>query len=389
MDKQVTLTQAALLSNLLDAIIFKCHQKSQARDIDARGIVNLLWAMAKLVDNGQKQTPEFNDTVAALLPHIHEQTDQFIPQHIANLLWAMAKLVDNGQEWTPALNKAVTTLLPHVKAQKANFQPQGIANLLWAMAKLVENGQEQTSGLKEAVAALLSLVKAQKANFKPQGITNLLWAMAKLMDNEHWTAKLKEAVAVLLPYVNAQKDQFTPQHIANLLWAMAKLVDNGQELISELKKAMAALLPHVKAHKDHFTPQHIANLMWALEKLGELVELNVVTSTFETLVCISENSQFSQQTIMMSLWGVMVCCTRLSLVANANKNHVLEKHMGDLFTRVQNTSQYNEEDQRSIAMAANWLGRACPVVPHYQTIISKPQSDFRNQLQSGFNKTMY
>ncbi|MGI2027201.1 RAP domain-containing protein [Endozoicomonas acroporae] len=84
----------------------------------------------------------------------------------------------------------------------------------------------------------------------------------------------------------------------------------------------------------------------------------------------------------MSLWGVMVCCARLSLVSNANKNNWLEKHINDLFTRLKNTSPDNEEDQSIIAMAASWLGRACPFVPHYQTVISKPQSDFRNQLQS-------
>ncbi|WBA86981.1 RAP domain-containing protein [Endozoicomonas sp. GU-1] len=82
----------------------------------------------------------------------------------------------------------------------------------------------------------------------------------------------------------------------------------------------------------------------------------------------------------MSLWGVMVCCARLSLASNANKN--LEKHMHDLFTRLDNTSPDNKESQSIIAMAASWLGRACPVVPHYQTIISKLQSDFRDQLQS-------
>ncbi|WP_353623121.1 RAP domain-containing protein [Salinisphaera sp. G21_0] len=33
-------------------------------------------------------------------------------------------------------------------------------------------------------------------------------------------------------------------------------------------------------------------------------------------------------------------------------------------------------------MAASWLGRACPVVRHYHTNISKTQADFRDQLQS-------
>uniref|UniRef100_UPI0013D1E050 RAP domain-containing protein n=1 Tax=Endozoicomonas acroporae TaxID=1701104 RepID=UPI0013D1E050 len=206
----------------------------------------------------------------------------------------------------------------------------------------------------------------------------------KLVDNgQERTPELNKAMAALLPHVNAQKDQFIPQHIVNLLWAMAKLVDNGQEHTPELKEAVAALLPHVNAQKGQFNAQGIANLLWAMAKLGELVELPMVSSTFEPLVCrFSDNSQLSQQDILMSLWGVMVCCARLSLVSNTNKNHMLEKHMDDLFTRLENTSTDNEKDQHIIAMAASWLGRTCPIVPYYQTTISKHQADFRDQLQS-------
>ena len=139
----------------------------------------------------------------------------------------------------------------------------------------------------------------------------------------------------------------------------------------------------MNAQKDQFIPQHIANLLSAIAKLGEFVELNVVTSTFESLVCqISENPQLSQQDILMSLWGVMVCCARLSLVPNANKNNVFEKHMDDLFTRMENTFPDNEDEQSIIAMAASWLGKPCPFVPHYRTAMSKTQTDFHDQLQS-------
>ncbi|MBO9483638.1 RAP domain-containing protein [Salinisphaera sp. G21_0] len=516
MDEQVKLTQTTLLSTLLDAIIFKCNQKPPARDIDAQGVANLLWAMAKLLDNGQERTPELKEAVAVLLPHVNAQEKQFIPQGIANLLWAMAKLVDigqertpefkeavasllphvnaqkdqfntlsianllwaiaklsdngqkwvpefneavavllhhvnvqkanfkplgianllwaiaklvdNRQEWTPGLNEAVAALLPHVNAQKDQFIPQGIANLLWALAKLVDNGQEQTTELKEAVSALLTHVNKQKACSKPQEIASLIWAMAKLVDNGlEPTPELNEAVAVLLPQVNAQKDQFIPQHIANLLWAMAKLVDNGQEPTPELNEAMTVLLPQVNAKKDQFIPQHIANLLWAMAKLldngqeqipglneavapllprvnaqkanfkpqeianllwataklGELVELDELTSMFESLVyLISENPQICQQELSMSLWGLMTCGARLSLVPNANKNNVLEKHMKDLFTGLENLPPDNEKDQRVIAMAASWLGRPFPFVPHYQATISEPQTFFRDQLQS-------
>ena len=146
---------------------------------------------------------------------------------------------------------------------------------------------------------------------------------------------------------------------------------------------MAALLLHVNAQKDQFNAQDIANLLWATAKLGELVELNVATSTFESLVYrISEKLQFSQKEISMSLWGVMVCCARLALDSNANKNNDLEKYMDDLLTRLENTSPDNEEDQSIMIMASSWLGRACPIIPDYQTNISKTQADFRDQLQS-------
>ncbi|MGI2029693.1 DUF1601 domain-containing protein [Endozoicomonas acroporae] len=515
LDERAKHTQTALLSTLIDAIIVNGNQKPEASDIGAQEITNLLWAMAKqldnghertpglkeavaallphvnaqkadfkpqeianllwaiakLVSNGQKQTPEFNEAVASLLPFVYAQKDQFIPQHIANLLWAMAKLVDNGQQQTPELKgavavllplvsaqkdqfipqhianllwamaklvdngqertsvfkgaiaellplvnaqkgqfnaqsianllwamaklldngqdriselkEAVAALLPYVNTQKAQFKPQEIAKLLWSMAKLVDNGQEQTPGFNEAVAALLPNANTQKAQFKPQEIANLLWAIAKLVDNgQERTPELNEAVTALLPYVRAQKDQFIPQHIANLLWAMAKLVDNEQEWTPEFNEALAAVLPQVNAQKANFKPQEIANLLWAMAKLGELLELNVVISTFESLVYrISEHPQLSQQDILMSLWGLMVCCARLSRVPNANKNNVLEQQMADLFTRLENRSSDNEEDQRIIAMAASWLGRPCPVAPHYQTIRSKLQSDFRDQLQ--------
>ncbi|WP_163372711.1 RAP domain-containing protein, partial [Endozoicomonas acroporae] len=370
---------------LKEAVAALLSQVNEHKDqFNAQHIANLLWAMAKLSDNGQEQTPEFSATVAVLLPHVKAQKANFKPQEIAILLWAMAKLVDNRQEQATGLMEAVVALLPLVNAKKDQFNAQGVTNLLWAVAKLVDNGQEQTPVLKEAVVALLPQVNAQKDQFNAQGIANLLWAMVKLVDDvQEPTPELKKAVTTLLPQVNEQKANFKPQEIANLLWATAKLVDDVQEQTLEFKEAVTALLPHVNAQKANFKPQEIAVLLWAMAKPGELVELNLVTSIFKSLVHkISENPQLSQKAILMSLWGVMVCCARLSLVSTANKYNVLEKHMDDLFTRLENTSPDNEEDQTIIAMAASWLGRVCPLDPHYPTMTSKPQTVVRNQLQS-------
>ena len=84
--------------------------------------------MAKLVDNGLEleKTPKLKEAVAALLPHVKTKVDSKKEkdqlQHsqvLANLLWAVAKLVDNGLELekTPKLKEAVAALLPHVKTK--------------------------------------------------------------------------------------------------------------------------------------------------------------------------------------------------------------------------------------------------------------------------------
>ncbi|WP_422449599.1 DUF1601 domain-containing protein [Endozoicomonas sp. ALB091] len=414
------------LKEAVAALLLQVKTKAESKKdhFIPKHIANLLWAMAKLVDNGLalEKTAKLKEAVNALLPHVatkaeaKEEKDRFKTQGIANLLWALAKLVDNGLELekTPKLKEAVAALLPHVKIkaeskeEKEHFITQHIANLLWALVKLVDNGLEKTPKPKEAVDALLPHVKTkaeskeEKDHFKPQAVANLLWALAKLVDNGlglEKTTKLKEAVAALLPHVKTkaeskeEKDRFKSQGIISLLWAVVILVDNGLELgtTPKLKEAVAALLPHVKTkaeskeEKDRFSTQGIANLLWALAKLGEAIELNLIKSTLDSLVDrIGENAQFSQQDILMSLWGVMVFCARFYLESGSNDKHSLEKHIGELFSRLENTSPGSIEDQSIIAMAACWLGRACPVIPYYTTNTSQSQSTFRDHLQSSF-----
>ncbi|MGI2029673.1 DUF1601 domain-containing protein [Endozoicomonas acroporae] len=414
------------LKEAVAALLLQVKTKAEAKKghFIPQHIANLLWAMAKLVDNGLalEKTAKLKEAVNALLPHVatkaeaKEEKDRFKTQGIANLLWALAKLVDNGLELekTPKLKEAVAALLPHVKIkaeskeEKEHFITQHIANLLWALVKLVENGLEKTPKPKEAVDALLPHVKTkaeskeEKDHFKPQAVANLLWALAKLVDNGlglEKTPKLKEAVAALLPHVKTkaeskeEKDRFKSQGIISLLWAVVILVDNGLELgkTPKLKEALAALLLHVKTkaeskeEKDHFSTQDTANLLWALAKLGEAIELNLIKSTLDSLVDrIGENPQFSQQDILMSLWGVMVFCARFYLESGSNDKHSLEKHIGELFSRLENTSPGSIEEQSIIAMAACWLGRACPVIPYYTTSTSQSQSTFRDHLQSSF-----
>ena len=63
----------------------------------------------------------------------------FTSQGISNLLWALAKLVENGWlqlDQDSLTNQAVMTLLPQVVTPPEPFKPQEISNLLWALAVL-------------------------------------------------------------------------------------------------------------------------------------------------------------------------------------------------------------------------------------------------------------
>ncbi|MBO9497318.1 DUF1601 domain-containing protein, partial [Thalassotalea sp. G20_0] len=409
-----------VVAALLYQVTTKAKSKEEKDHFKPQEVANLLWAVAKLVDNGLEleKTADSKEAVTALLPHVktkaesNEKKDQFKLQEATNLLWAVAKLVDNWLEKTQKCKEAVTALLSHVKTkaeskeEKDHFKPQEVANLLWAVAKLVDNGLEleKKLKLKEAAAVLLPHVKTkaeskeEKDHFIPQHITNLLWALATLVDKGlEKTPELKEAVAVLLCHVKTKAeskeeiDHFKPQGVVNLLWALATLADSGLALekTAKLKESVPALLHHVKTkaeskeERDDFNTQGTINLLWALAKLGEAIELNLVQSTFDFLVNrISKDPQLSQQDISMSLWGVMAFCARFYLDSGSNDKHSLEKHIGELFSRMGNTSPGNMQVQSVIAMAASWLGRACPVVPHYQTVNSELQSTFRDQLQS-------
>ncbi|WP_422447673.1 MULTISPECIES: RAP domain-containing protein [unclassified Endozoicomonas] len=472
LDLEKTAQLKEAIAALLPHVKIKAESKEEKDHCKPQEVANLLWAMAKLLDNGLKKTPKFREAMAALLANVttkaksKEEKDHFIPQHISNLLWAMARLVDNGLELekTPKLKEVVVALLPHVKAkaeskeEKDRFNTQATINLLWALAKLVDKGLEleKTGPLNEALATLLPHVKTKaeskekKDYFNTQGIANLLWAVAKLVDNgleSEQVPKLTEVVDALLPHVKTkaqeQKNHLILQHIVNLLWALAKLVDSGLELeqTAILKEALAALLYHVKTkaeskderdhfnaqglanlvwalaklgdiglelektaklketltallyrvktkaeskeERDRFIPQGIGNLLWALAKLGEAIELNLIKSTFDALVArISETPQLSQQNIWMPLWGVMVFCARFYLCFGRNNKNPLEKHIGELFSRLESTFPDNLEAQTVMVMAASWLGRPCAMAPYYQRNISQSQTTLREQLQS-------
>ena len=351
----------------------------------AQHIANLLWAIARLVDTGQELAVELTGVLVVLLPDVAVQKDQFIPQHIAHLLWAMAKMVDNEPTLILQLDEAVAVLLPGVRALKAHFKPQEVSTLMWSMAKLAKNNHDRTARFNESVAVLLPQARALTMQFRPRDVSNLLWALAKLVDSgQELTPELKETVAALLSQVSELKEQFIAQGIANLLWAMAKLLDNGQELTPKYQEALATLLPCVSVLQGQFNPRGIANLLLAIGSLGDAVSTAAIDSVVESMRRLSDKYPlFTRQELVMSLWGLLVCRARLYLANRiSEQNDTLEYLIDRLFCYLANAPIDNKQGKSVMALAASWLGRACPVDPHYQTADSVTQSVFYAQLQS-------
>ena len=323
--------QKTLIEALIKAVDVRAkRQERPPYGFGAQAISNLLWALAKLVENGRLQLYHdrrlISEAVTALLRQVVTPPEPFISQHISNLLWALAKLVQNGQiqrnQDSRLFSEAVTALLRQVVTPPEPFISQHISNLLWALAKLVENGQIQRDQdshlLSEAVTALLPQVVIPPGPFISQQISNLLWALTKLVDNGllhlDQDSLASQAVTALLPRVVTPPRPFKPQEISNLLWALAKLVDNG--LIQRdqgclVSQAVTALLAQVLTPPGPFNPQETSNLLWALAKLvdngqlqrdqGELTSQSV-TALLPQVVTPPE--PFISQQISNLLWAL-------------------------------------------------------------------------------------
>ncbi|UYM17641.1 DUF1601 domain-containing protein [Endozoicomonas euniceicola] len=315
------------------------EETSPEAGFNSQGVTNLLWALAKLVENGLEMQ-QAQRAVMALLPQVVQMSEGtslragFVPQHVANLLWVLAKLVENGLEMQRA-NRAVTALLSWVAqiaegtSSHAGFTSQGFSNLLWALAKLMENGLGMQQAHRVVTALLTQVVQIadgrnHRAGFNSQEVANLLWALAKLMENGLGMQQAHRAVTALLPQVvqvaegASPQAEFNPQEVANLLWALAKLMENGLEM-PQTNRAVTALLTQVVQMAEGtnfhagFTSQGISNLLWALAKLMENgLEMQqahrAVTGLLPQVVQMAEGTsprvRFTSQGVANLLWAL-------------------------------------------------------------------------------------
>ena len=169
-----------------------------------------------------------------LLPQVQNYWGEFTPQGIVNLLWALAKLVERKALTPEQASEGVTALLPQVQNYWSKFTPKGIVNLLWALAKLVERKALTPEQASEAVTALLLQVQNHWGKFTPQGITNLLWVLATFGD---WVRL--DTISNILGMVDIDEFEYLPdQEMA--LWALTVFLAKGLDLAT-VKSSMIKL----------------------------------------------------------------------------------------------------------------------------------------------------
>ena len=114
---------------------------------NAQEISNLLWALAKLVENGLLQLYQGRPVHPGGNGAVAEGADPsgtiFTPQETSPTCcgrWQNWWKTDYfGWIGEVLASQAATVLLLQVQIHQDNFTSQGVSNLLWALAKLVEN----------------------------------------------------------------------------------------------------------------------------------------------------------------------------------------------------------------------------------------------------------
>lgn len=165
---------------------------------DQRGLVNCVWAMAKL-----SRRPA-SCSIDDILEHLQPKLQYLKAQELANLLWAMATLPHKPQQrWLQDYLSALPAALPHMK-------PQELSNTLWALAKLQHHiPQQQAAPSQQATLqgedpALDSGSKAGSAG----------------SSSDHEQQDLRHAI---LQRVQQLMPSFSTAELVNAFWALGSL----------------------------------------------------------------------------------------------------------------------------------------------------------------------
>jgi hypothetical protein len=169
-----------------------CRSLAQAaydldsKDLTAQAVSNILWALAKLVEQGRLPIAFFDERLCSWwAAAINSRSETLNAQDLSNTLWAWAKLMQAKLPVQLAQLHGVQmcrSLAQQAIAKRASFNAQDLSNFLWAWASLAGGGHglpgAQDELVEELFAKLTEAAMQRMLQLNSQDIANLVYAHA-------------------------------------------------------------------------------------------------------------------------------------------------------------------------------------------------------------------
>ena len=209
-------TSLLMLVRLTQSLLEKCEKLG---DLEARGVANILWAIAKLQSRAPSQ---LSILWARLARAVTSAASRMNEQEVANSIWAVATLATLNTD-SEALLNGLPALAKRLSVAISKMSSQSVANVIWAMAKLAA-ATAQTDALLGLPPVLASRLPAVISKMKSQEVANVIWATGQLsVDHSHVAISqdLRKMLPVLVTQAGVVLPLARPQELANSCWGLA------------------------------------------------------------------------------------------------------------------------------------------------------------------------
>ena len=175
-------------------------------------------------------------------------------RQMANILWAVANLFTGLKP----LLEVVPTLAAQISLKAGDLKQQELSNSLWAAAELQDDAPE----VLNIIAAVAAEIPLKPGKMNTQDLSNNLLAAAKLRVAAPQVVKTVPALAAQIPL---KASSMTQQDLSNSLWALKDFVDASPAV----PQAVQALVQNVPSKITSMNAQELSNTAEALVFLGE------------------------------------------------------------------------------------------------------------------------
>lgn len=284
-ERKGTLTKGDGESPVLGKLARRIEVVAKQGQLQARGVANILWALAKLF----VAIPVVLLAVPSLARAATDHAKGMNAQELANSIWATAEL----QDASPGVLRALPALVAQVRSTACEMKPQELSNVLLAATKL----RGVRAEVRTIVAGMVAEMPVKVGDMSPQHLSNSLWAAAQL---QGIAPKVLKLVPVLVEQIPPKAGAMTPQGLCKTLWAAAQL----QEAAPEVLRIVPAVATRIAGKAPELIPQGVSSSLWAAAKLQDAVP-EVVHMVPALVAELPGKVQMESQALSNCLFAVM------------------------------------------------------------------------------------